>query len=48
VLQTHDSRFGFEASNHYFYVPMDLAEKILCCRDLLDRWLPAEREKRGI
>ncbi|HVN81402.1 MAG TPA: hypothetical protein VMW38_20605 [Terriglobia bacterium] len=42
-LQSHDSRLGFEATNHYFYVPCDLAEKVLNCRDLLDRWLPAFR-----
>lgn len=26
-----DSRLGFEASNHYLYVPLDLVEKVLCC-----------------
>jgi len=45
-LQSHDSRLGFEASNQYSYVSVDLAEKVLNCRDLLDRWLPAERRKR--
>lgn len=40
-MQLLDSRLGFEATNHYFYVPVDLAEKILNCRDLLDRWLPS-------
>ncbi len=35
ALQTHDSRLGFEATNHYFFVPVDLAEKILNCRYLL-------------
>ena len=39
-IQSEDSRIGFEASNHYFYVPGDLAEKILNCRDLLAHWLP--------
>ncbi len=39
-IQSEDSRIGFEASNHYFYVPVDLAEKILNCRNLLARWLP--------
>ena len=34
-LQSRDSRIGFEASNHYFYVPVDLAEKVLNCRHLL-------------
>lgn len=44
-LQVRDSRLGFEASNQYYYVPMDLAEKILNCQDLLERWLPAERKR---
>jgi len=39
-LQQSDSRLGFEASNQYFYVPLDLVEKVLNCRDLLARWLP--------
>lgn len=30
-IQSSDSRFGFEASNHYFYVPIDLAEKVVNC-----------------
>lgn len=45
ILQRQDSRLGFEASNHYFYVPQDLAEKIVNCRDLLDRWLPGLRPR---
>ncbi|MBI4327957.1 MAG: hypothetical protein HY674_22225 [Chloroflexi bacterium] len=45
ALQSRDARLGFEASNHYYYVPSDLAEKVLNCRDLLDRWLPAQRAK---
>ncbi len=40
ALQSADSRFGFEASNQYFYVPVDLIEKVINCRDLLNRWLP--------
>lgn len=36
-LQSSDSRIGFEASNHYFYVPIDLAEKVLNCRHLLSK-----------
>lgn len=34
-LQTRDSRLGFEATNHYFYVPLDLAEKVVNCHHLL-------------
>ena len=44
-LQKRDSRLGFEASNQYYYVPMDLAEKVLNCRDLAERWLPAQRAR---
>jgi hypothetical protein len=48
-LQAHDSRLGFEASNQYAFVPIDLAEKVINARDLLDRWLPAERRRwKGI
>ena len=36
-LQSADSRIGFEASNHYFYVPLDLVEKVVNCRWLLDQ-----------
>jgi len=43
AIQRRDPRIGFEASNHYFYVPVDLAEKVLNCEDLLTRWLPALR-----
>jgi len=47
-IQSRDSRIGFEASNQYYYVPVDLMEKVLNCRDLLDRWLPAQRAKWNI
>ncbi|MEX2015133.1 MAG: hypothetical protein WD873_00760 [Candidatus Hydrogenedentales bacterium] len=43
AIQSRDLRIGFEATNHYFYVPLDLAEKVLNCRYLLDTWLPARR-----
>lgn len=45
-IQSRDSRIGFEASNQYYYVPVDLGEKVLNCRDLLDRWLPSQRLAR--
>ncbi len=47
-LQKQDSRLGFEASNQYYYVPMDLAEKLLNCRDLERRWLPAQRARLAL
>jgi hypothetical protein len=45
ALQMGDARIGFEATNQYYYVPLDLAEKVLNCRDLLERWLPAQRAR---
>jgi hypothetical protein len=35
-LAKADARIGYESSNQYFYVPQDLAEKVLCCRWILD------------
>jgi hypothetical protein len=37
ALASEDSRIGFEASNHYMYLPLDLAEKVINCRWLLER-----------
>lgn len=34
ALQMADSRLGFEASNQYFYLPLDLVEKVVNCRFL--------------
>ncbi len=48
ALQSVDSRLGFEASNHYFYVPMDLMEKVINCRALLTGWLAAQRRRFGM
>jgi hypothetical protein len=45
AIQNSDSRIGFEATNQYYYVPVDLAEKVINCQDLLTRWLPAERSR---
>ena len=47
AIQTRDSRIGFEAACQYFYVPIDLAEKVINCHDLLKRWLPAQRARHG-
>lgn len=45
AIQCRDSRIGFEASNQYYYVPLDLVEKTLNCRHLLDHWLPELRRR---
>ncbi|HYE17598.1 MAG TPA: hypothetical protein VEA69_04090, partial [Tepidisphaeraceae bacterium] len=37
-LQRRDSRIGFEASNHYFYLGQDLVEKAINCAWLAARW----------
>lgn len=34
-----DSRIGYEASNHYFYLPIDLMEKVINCRYIADHEL---------
>ena len=34
-LTSEDSRIGFEAANQYFYLPLDLVEKVINCRFLL-------------
>lgn len=36
-IQSLDSRIGFEATNHYYYVPQDLLEKIINCHHLLNQ-----------
>ena len=36
-LVRHDSRVGFEASNHYYYSLNSLIEKMVNCEDILDR-----------
>lgn len=44
-LQSEDSRIGFESSNQYFFVPIDLVEKVVNCGYLSDIWLPAQRAR---
>jgi len=34
TLQLHDSRLGYEASNHYYYGANELGEKVLNCARL--------------
>ena len=35
TLARADSRIGFEASNHYYYLPQDLVEKVINCAHLM-------------
>ncbi|HPD30974.1 MAG TPA: hypothetical protein PLL20_13330 [Phycisphaerae bacterium] len=35
-LTRADARIGYEASNHYYYLPLDLIEKVINCQHLLD------------
>ena len=34
TIARQDSTIGYEASNHYYYRPLDLAEKVLNCEYL--------------
>ena len=36
LLSLEDSCIGFESSNHYFYVPNDLLEKLISCQQILN------------
>jgi hypothetical protein len=40
-IAARDARIGYEASNHYFYLPRDLIEKAINCRHIEERWIPA-------
>jgi hypothetical protein len=35
TLVESDSAIGYESSNHYFYIPQDILEKIVNCKYLL-------------
>ncbi|MFA6471202.1 MAG: hypothetical protein WCU00_04090 [Candidatus Latescibacterota bacterium] len=38
TLCREDSRIGYEASNHYYYLPLDLVEKVIDCEYILTTW----------
>jgi len=38
TLTREDSRIGFEPSCHYFYLPLDLVEKVVNCQWLLNQF----------
>jgi hypothetical protein len=40
LISKEDSRIGFEASNHYFYFPLDFVGKVINCEYILKTWLP--------
>lgn len=43
-LASSDSRLGYESSNHYFFVPRDLLEKVVSCEHLQREYQPAEKD----
>ena len=45
-ISKEDSRIGFEASNHYYYFPLDFVEKVINCEYILNTWLPNYISKR--
>ncbi|MBN1506537.1 MAG: hypothetical protein JW955_06815 [Sedimentisphaerales bacterium] len=47
TLTRQDPRIGYEASNHYYYLPLDLVEKVINCRYVADIWLPRLSTQRG-
>ncbi len=36
LIARGDSRIGFEATNQYYYRPLDLVEKALNCRQVIE------------
>ncbi|MBN2511293.1 MAG: hypothetical protein JXB18_00010 [Sedimentisphaerales bacterium] len=42
VLTRGDPRIGFEASNQYYYLPLDLVEKVVDCDYILSKWIPEQ------
>jgi hypothetical protein len=44
ALTREDPRIGFEASNHYYYLPLDLVEKVINCEYISNVWLPRQSQ----
>jgi len=42
TLTRQDPRIGFEASNHYYYLPLDLVEKVINCQYITHTWAPLQ------
>ena len=47
TLAKEDSRIGFEATNQYHYLPLDLVEKVVNCQYLVENWLPSVASHAG-
>jgi hypothetical protein len=47
ALVQEDSRIGFEPSCQYFYLPLDLVEKVVNCRWLLEYYESTENNSNG-
>lgn len=47
VLTRQDSHIGIEATNHCNCYPLDLVEKVVNCRYILDEWLPSMMPHNG-
>lgn len=45
TLTREDPRIGFEASNQYYYLPLDLVEKVINCEYVATVWLPRQSPK---
>ena len=42
AVTNQDSRIGYEASNHYYYVPLDLVEKVINCEFIRSKLVTQE------
>ncbi len=46
ALSSADSRLGYEASNHYYYVPLDMVEKVINCDNLKAQYAISSADQR--
>ncbi|MBN1817595.1 MAG: hypothetical protein JW828_09545 [Sedimentisphaerales bacterium] len=47
ALTRNDPRIGFEASNQYYYLPLDLVEKVINGEYILSHWLANQQAEGG-
>ena len=43
-----DSRVGYEPAMQYLYLPLDIRERIVSCRYMLEKQIPAAAKKAGL